>query len=504
MVSFKYHLYMNKIKWYQTYKSNEKKNGLLDHHSKQYVNECKVITAENSKGTYMYALLRSHVDIFHYIISLDTNHRIFSERIDENACQKPRFDIDIDNDKIPPEYANNRDEFGHRVKDLVIETVIKVLKEDNIDIDLTRDILVYNSHGDDKLSYHILVNNYMHSNCHEAGAFYNKIIKSNELLDKYDSDGIIDSSIYHKNHSLRILHCRKRLNLRVKKFEKEFSYKGDKYTHIIDLEFLSKEHEDLNIFAQSLITYVSGCKILPIYALEKKVFTSDIELDEYKKDELMLLLCLKMRFELEDLPYEIFNMSGSLVRLKRTRIHMCPLCNRNHDPNTFPYLCVTCNRYVYWGCGRKKGHKLYLGELSVDYSYVVDSIRLMNEESGETSNNSSILQDQIRELSMISGSSNNGSSSTRSDSKGDINNSYNRSDKNDSNSVSGTTNKSNNNKSGNSNSSSTSRKNVVDTSTNSMNSINKYNTIITDKEQYDMRRLASTPKIKCKYITKIK
>jgi hypothetical protein len=117
----------------------------------------------------LYTTFKSYLEYGMFSMKLSPHERCFYEIILGEGSQKPHFDIDIDTSK---EYIA-----GEIIKDDLIDNIIRLLQERKVNLTVN-DILLFTSHGADKQSYHVIVNNYCHANNIEARAFYDALMDS--------------------------------------------------------------------------------------------------------------------------------------------------------------------------------------------------------------------------------------------------------------------------------------------------------------------------------------
>src|SRR4029077_9657986 len=214
-----------------------------------------------------YAVFNSHIDLFECIKARAHEYRRLHEIVMGGRCQKPRFDIDIEREDLP-EGVDDILEFGDVIKDRLIAAIIDVLAQSGIKINLTKNVVVCSSHSHDKCSYHVIIDGYIHGSSEEAQAFFEeiaKVIEEPSITLKY-----IDDKIYSDNHGFRLLWCHKIKSPRIKIFNTSFTYNGDEYTHQFRSKVRDENHLALMMLEASMVTFISGCDILPIYELASK------------------------------------------------------------------------------------------------------------------------------------------------------------------------------------------------------------------------------------------
>ena len=310
---------------------------------------------------FRYTAFRSYPEIYKYLVSICPEERRLHEIVGEYVPQKPRFDIDVDYDKyllalqIDQEYENDSImTLGNRIKDIVIESVITIMKLKNYELDLDKDFMIFTSHGidskgRDKSSYHIILNRYFHHGCAQAGALYTECMKIS--ADPKLFNLLVDGSIYRRGGSLRMMWSSKVNNMsRVKRYTPEFTYKTTNYQHSIDMDTLiTPELQQMFILASSLITFVDESSPMPVLCTpnsdrpENECLTAEIY-TECKK--------LIKAWDLNK-SYFVDGTQNGIITLARLSPAYCILCDRVHsNMGTFCYLAQS---QLFWHCGHARG-----------------------------------------------------------------------------------------------------------------------------------------------------
>ena len=134
------------------------------------------ITKKGKQGR-IYAFFDSYLEYYEYAQKFNLEDRAFFEIIFGELPQKPHFDIDIDVSEFNELYpTDNIDNVAELLRESVVVSCVDVLTENNVTVDIQRDILLYSSHGPDKRSFHIIINNKCHDGHKEAKAFYEAVM----------------------------------------------------------------------------------------------------------------------------------------------------------------------------------------------------------------------------------------------------------------------------------------------------------------------------------------
>lgn len=355
-------------RWYYLLNPNptKKSRALLQDHSKSSLKGHLVVSWEpvslpdrevgNTK--LLYAYFDSYIDFHIYMRNFSELERTFYETIIGDFYQKPHFDIDIQTQNEDFDFES----VSKEVIEKLIWSIIETFKNKfNIDIDIEKDILLYSSHGEKKKSNHLVINNYCHANNKEARYFYDECLK---LIFDPEITKYIDHAVYGKSQQYRIVGCQKKGSGRTKKLCDKFNYNGKEYTH----QFLEKGI--MCTLYESLVTFTSGCRLLPSIQPEvtKSFFTNETIFND--DDVKIIIEKIEDNFGLGVFSFD--NIQGEFMNLKRLKPSYCECCKRIHSSQN-PYITVWENN-VYFNCRRSvdgKGYKLM--NLKKEKSLKIDS-----------------------------------------------------------------------------------------------------------------------------------
>lgn len=315
----------------------------------------------SAQSYFKYTAFRSYPEIYKYLVSIDPVERRLHEIVGEYVPQKPRFDIDVDQDKynqalqIDSDYTDDSVmSLGNRIKDMVIDSVITIMKLKNYELDLAKDFMIFTSHGvdskgQDKSSYHIILNRYFHHGSAQAGALYTECMKVS--TDPKLFNLLVDGSVYRRGGSLRMIWSSKVNNIsRVKRYTPEFSYKAKNYRHLIDMDTqITPERQQMSILSSSLITFVDDSSPMPVLCIlksdrpENQCLTPEIYAE--CKKLIKTWDCKKS--------YYVEGTQNGIITLTRLTPAYCILCDRVHsNMGTFCYLGQS---QLFWHCGHARG-----------------------------------------------------------------------------------------------------------------------------------------------------
>lgn len=361
-----YYLLLHGIKWYYRLKPQKDSNGrlkkgLFSDTPRHVLANALVVSftyydVVNNKTLRLYSHFKSYLEYGIYQFKLPQHERCFYEIILGESTQKPHFDVDIDNVIIN----------GEDVKNNLIDGIITVLENIGIEINLTTDILVYTSHGSNKQSYHIVVNNHCHANNVEAKGFYHKVVD----MMKPEFVQWVDKAVYSPTQQFRIVGSTKIGSERVKTFQKSWKYHDQEITFNYPEKPEDDNHEFVMQLEASIVGYTGNCKFLPPFQprLDQiNHYDNDVDdVTQQEADEAINLIGLAGNISIKDprFPYKFLGINGPIVMLKRIKPSRCKICCRVHEHEN-PYLLVIGEeRSVYFHCRRApEEKKLYLGKL---------------------------------------------------------------------------------------------------------------------------------------------
>lgn len=316
----------------------------------------------------IYAYFDSYLEFFEYMMKFRPEERAFYEIVFGELPQKPHFDIDIayaEFTQLCP--GENIEATAAFIKDTVIAGCQQVLAERLIALDMSRDVLLYSSHGPQKQSYHIILNNYCHDGNKEAKAFYDEVVKRVSTFTGGKYLKFIDPGVYSPRQQFRLVGCQKQNSGRPKIFYERYSYNQTEYTHTYSDDVTDMAMKKLTIVYESMLGFVAGCRFLPSW-IPPKPF-SDQQLQNMPDvDDAMVSQCLAMmKSKIPDSPFTLREVHGHMIILQRHSPSWCPICVDQTEPHETenPYILVIGGK-VYWDCRRRSNEskRLFLGYLA--------------------------------------------------------------------------------------------------------------------------------------------
>ena len=366
-------------KWYRRLvkKEGKKTKALLEDYDRDslknkvvtcFVPDYQPLRRPDGTPSRIFTVFNDYIQLYSYLLKFNLEERSFFEIIFGNLAQKPHFDIDIAKEEVDKIYGETDFpqllKLGEQLLEDLIESVEVIFEELGHHLSVSKDILIYSSHGKSKISFHLVINHYCHSNNEDAKAFYDRVIANMTNPHK----NFIDPSPYSRIQQFRIIGCQKWHSNRPKFFMEKFKYKGVEYIHEYSEPFDNPSKKNLIIVYESLVSFTAGCIYLPIMTTEKSINLfenlEDLDLEQIKKALDLMYSTMK------NCPFQYESVTGSLIVLKRLKPSYCQICERVHQ-NENPMLILAGNS-VYWNCRRNKNKKLFLGK--IDNGYVQEVV----------------------------------------------------------------------------------------------------------------------------------
>lgn len=390
------------VNWYYRLKENDKdgkiQKGLFSDYPRNSIDNEIIISwsylDSKNKNTILrlYGIFNSFLDFGKYMYKLPQYERCFYEVVLGERLQKPHFDIDIDlNDfKLTTSEIQN-------IMDNLITAIVEFLTTLNIELNLNKDICIYSSHGNNKISYHIIINNYCHSNNKEAKAFYDKVME--KLPKEYFENNWVDPKVYSKSQQFRCYGCQKIGTYRIKILNNIWKYKNQTIHHKYEEIPEDERHLFILQLDESIITARSNCKLLPklISKIDKILeFESSEDITMEQTKLALELLANKGGFSWDDKinPYKFDKIDGPFIVLKRIKSSRCRICNRIHDHQN-PYLWInSTDNSIYFHCRRAPiEKKLYLGKINQEIELPKE-----NKEDNKNQNKNNVEKEKTKSL----------------------------------------------------------------------------------------------------------
>lgn len=300
----------------------------------------------NERSNRMFSIFNDYFEFKNFLKNFEPLDRCFHEIIPGDARQKMRYDIDMKNVTL---------EFAEFVKDDLLTACYETFQElCGVTLMINQDILIYTSHSEQKMSYHVIIDNYYFRDHNECKKVYNYTIS--KLSDRSYSC-FIDHAVYSSMQSFRIVNCTKLGQDRFKILNEQFSFRGQ----IINHEFTTKGFYENLVLAHSLISYTHDCTFLKTKTLFEKVYTNYGDLSQHVIDQ------IEEKMSHGNFRVRKDGINGNIVNLDKTEVYYCEICKDNHHSEN-PYLVVE-NENVYWFCRRARKRMFFF---FVDNSYNIE------------------------------------------------------------------------------------------------------------------------------------
>ena len=399
---------LQNIKWYNFLVKSEEnyEKCLLNFHQPE---EKALIIFCDSDNKIRYAKFDTIFEFINFFyFKTNIKFRCFHECIFGYMPQKIYFDIDI---PLEIEMSEQDLEFVPKLNSQIIHercnitpkekylTIKEATEAKNILVDCitslepyikSKDIIILKSHGPEKRSYHIIVDNWCFPDALNNQYFYKEIMKI--YPEKYKK--VVDAGMYTSTKNFRIYGSHKWGSERSMVFDEDSEWTPP-------IEPINEKHREQLIMFHSLVSNCSYCKILPKYAPEivKKEF--DDKMLEAPEIQEAMDMCAKHfmceNYEDKKFPFVISGIKNSLILLKRRFPSYCKVCKKDHhSQNSF---IIASKNGVYLDCRRNPDKKrLCLG-------YLTKILGKEEEDSGEESDISDlsdISESEFSEIASIS------------------------------------------------------------------------------------------------------
>ena len=332
---------MEDIRWY--YSLNKDNYSLMN---REHLEDKSIIVCSETEYR-EYTLFKSYFDFYNYAKSIGFENNCLFEVIRGNLPQKPYFDIDIslkDDDLTKDEKIKISNEIIPLLIS-IITTKFPLIKEE--------DFMIFNSHGPEKRSFHIVIDKWCVSNYKQNRLFYDEIVK--EI--PYSWKRFLDK-MYKNIQQFRVLYSHKWETSRIKIIDPICKWKCNN-VH-------SKEQEMLIIFISSLISNVECCSYLPFFIEYKEESYEFIDVDI---DNL-----LKIVNTIRDIKcFNIGKISDSTVGLNRISPSFCDICNRIHEHMGAFVFVNNKTKDVCFNCARNEKSKI-IGSLIIEEIVIQEEI----------------------------------------------------------------------------------------------------------------------------------
>ena len=321
--------------------------------------------------TRQFTSFRTCFEFYEYAKDVGFENNCFYEVIRGNYPQKPYFDIDIsladdDSNEKNPMTRNEKIAIGNRLVLCIVNGIKKIHPQI-----LSEHIFIFNSHGEKKRSYHIVVDHWCFPTYKQNKAFYTEVITHVPKA----WQRFCDPCIYKSLQQFRTFFSHKWNTDRIKMLDPLCSWK-------LPSSSLSPDQQNMITFISSLVSNTDYCTFLPYTICDEiENFSQDISDVDIKavKDVIASMDDAKS--------FTVGKISGSVISLNRLTASFCSVCNRVHE-NENPFVFVNMNNDIFFNCRRGEGSKR-IGSLSS-----FKSCRIISNDNNDNIDDSSI---QVKE-----------------------------------------------------------------------------------------------------------
>lgn len=333
--------------WHGCLVGKEGRVGLLDRYDYEYG---KIIIYR--ADTRSFRMFDDYLDFGNYLFSVPPEQRVFFEIIWDTAPQKFYLDVDATTDQISLEDSV---ELAIYLCDELVKFFLEITSK-------VYPILVFSSHGDEKLSYHIVVDKVCVINNIQNRILFEKFMSR---LD--DRSRFIDASLFKKKQQMRIWTCTKYLKNRFKALTNlSRNEKGGSWKAIGTRE----KEIFLYTLSSSLISNTRLCEIIPPEPepIKKKIYSESNALINVDSDVVENVLEIyRIHHNLKRCPLDFFEVcqeenSRAMILCKRNAPSYCEKCQRVHEHEN-PYFLVYGELYTVLFYCRRSDQPTYLGNL---------------------------------------------------------------------------------------------------------------------------------------------
>lgn len=289
--------------------------------------------------------------------------RCFFECILGSQPQKPYFDIDFNTKRkavtdsiaeVDDEDIDSIEQTGWTLEKA--QCVVKDLIRSILDISTTfpgsagiklEDIMVFSSHGktpegDQKLSYHVVVDRWCFPDVASNKFFCGKVIDNMQL----NLAAAVDHRVYKNLQQFRTYMSAKYQKGRIKILDQTLcTWRPLAWGGLSD----NPARRYYQILFASLISLTSTCKIIGYEVPQKALRTDFVE-----HDDLSDAAITSIRGSVDliiDGDFDIVEVKGRMVILKRLKPSRCPICERTHEHEN-AFLTVSGDGFVWYHCHR--------------------------------------------------------------------------------------------------------------------------------------------------------
>lgn len=317
-----------------------------------------VVAVEKEEGTgFRYDWFNHWADAADYFIKT-TQEPHFHEVVKANGMYKFYMDIDIERAKVPQ--GEDMMSLGDRIVELCIMGFEAVCVELGHTFDITRDVALYNSHGPNKYSMHIIFPCHVTENTAGRMKYFANMVVD-VVREKPDivlalEKNFIDLGVYGRNRNFRLCGSRKVGSDRVVAPQDSFTYGGRKIDHV-RFRMSRAANERFEIFRESMLTSDAQSykkEVLNFVVPERPRNNAVVE--GIDPEALVELACKVTMCPSSSL--EVGEFKDSTLSLVSAKPFYCPVCSQG-EPNREPHDSVNPFITIWTYEGGKARHATF-------------------------------------------------------------------------------------------------------------------------------------------------
>lgn len=330
---------------------------------------------------YVYTAFENHVSFITYLRQrcggISAKQQYF-EIIQGDQVQCFYVDIDYNFNKLKDfKYHDLSDINIQEDINIIIQAIVKMAfslgafkEQDKMGFEIDKHIFVYKTPGQNKRSYHILCKIGVYNN-------YENMVLLNILklyLKEYGKEylfecNIIDSGVYSKWQHFRMLGSNKAgQEDRIKEFKEKFPFGTSVISYKYPDNVKQPEEKLVHDYLMSFITNLDQLIMVAVPVEyrdrpSKRIYgISDYDIPQEQAVQIFDLLGN------DKINFEIYNINGNIVNLKRMKSSWCEFHKRCHD-NMPPFLSVQHNGNVYFYCNRPSYPRKLIGNINIQFGF---------------------------------------------------------------------------------------------------------------------------------------
>lgn len=306
----------------------------------------------------------SPTDFLKYIQPVSKENWCFFEYILGDQAQKLYFDVDMTPEKLEvfskthqkfPE-SSDLERIAADLLDHLINSILETFIERGIILDFEKNILIFTSHSKTKKSFHVVIDGYAVLNHKE------NFILANEVFETIPDEHLqfIDRGMYSSKQQFRLFQSQKLGSGRPKVFLREWSFRGRPVRSTAADNLADENLKLTSLFLMSCVSYTKTCQLLPPVLKEDEHFDrKSLSATNEITDEIAQAIEERLPESLLQI-FQVGQVQGSLITLRRKRPSNCPICHTNpndkHESDN-AFLTVNNRGEVRFHCHGFRRHR---------------------------------------------------------------------------------------------------------------------------------------------------